>query len=69
MELARLDELEIRMAFQEDLIDTLNGIVAAQQQEMVLLREQLRYLHQQLRELQLSAVPLAAPQQELPPHY
>lgn len=40
---ARLDELEIRLAFFEDLIDTLNGLVARQGEQIEALgRELLR---------------------------
>ncbi|SOZ09176.1 SlyX family protein [Cupriavidus taiwanensis] len=64
----RLNELEIKLAFQEDLLDTLNSTVARQQQQIDLLQEQFRALYQQVR----SAATIAAeadPAQEIPPHY
>ncbi|MGH8784916.1 MAG: SlyX family protein [Cupriavidus necator] len=64
----RINELEIKLAFQEDLLDTLNSTVARQQQQIDLLQEQFRALYQQVR----SAANTAAetdPQQEIPPHY
>ncbi|QQX87316.1 SlyX family protein [Cupriavidus necator] len=64
----RINELEIKLAFQEDLLDTLNSTVARQQQQIDLLQEQFRALYQQVR----SAATTAAetdPQQEVPPHY
>lgn len=64
----RITELEIKLAFQEDLLETLNTTVARQQQQMDLLQEQFRALYQQVH----SATTTAAetdPQQEIPPHY
>ncbi len=64
----RINELEIKLAFQEDLLDTLNSTVARQQQQIDLLQEQFRALYQQVR----SAATTAAetdPLQEIPPHY
>ena len=64
----RINELEIKLAFQEDLLDTLNSTVARQQQQIDLLQEQFRALYQQV----CSAATTAAetdPQQEVPPHY
>ncbi|MBF6990448.1 MULTISPECIES: SlyX family protein [Cupriavidus] len=64
----RITELEIKLAFQEDLLETLNTTVARQQQQIDLLQEQFRALYQQLR----SATSTAAesdPLQEIPPHY
>ncbi|QEZ44018.1 SlyX family protein [Cupriavidus oxalaticus] len=64
----RITELEIKLAFQEDLLETLNATVARQQQQIDLLQGQFRALYQQLR----SAASTAAesdPLQEIPPHY
>lgn len=63
---ARLTELEIKASYAEDLLDTLNQLVARQQEQIdLLLREVSR---QRQRE------PDAAPAErnlrdELPPHY
>ena len=38
----RLIELETKVAFQEDTIETLNGIVAKQQNQIDLLEKQLK---------------------------
>lgn len=43
---ARLDELEIRLAFFEDLIDTLNGVVARQGEQIEALGRELVRLRQ-----------------------
>lgn len=64
---ARLNELEAKVAFAEDLIDTLNQTVIRQQGQIELLQQQLRLLHQQLQD----ALPddARAPRDEKPPHY
>lgn len=64
----RLNELEIKLAFQEDLLDTLNTTVARQQQQIDLLQEQFRALYQQVRSAATTAAE-ADPAQEIPPHY
>lgn len=64
---SRLTDLEIKVAFQEDLIETLNLAVARQQQQIDLLQAQFRALYQQVR----ASAPMAAesdPQHEIPPH-
>ena len=50
----RLTDLEIKLAFQEDLVDSLNQVVTAQQRELELLQGQVRLLYQQLKSLQPS---------------
>jgi len=64
---ARLTELETKLAFAEDLLETLNQTVARQQGQIDSLQQQLRLLHQQLKD----AVPDDArtPRDEIPPHY
>jgi len=64
---ARLNELEAKVAFAEDLIETLNQAVIRQQAQIDSLQQQLRLLHQQLRD----ALPDEArtPRDEIPPHY
>lgn len=64
---SRLVELETKLAFAEDLLDSLNQTVARQQGQIDSLQQQLRLLHQQIQD--------AAPDQErtprddIPPHY
>ena len=63
----RLTNLEIKASFTEDLVDSLNQIIARQQQEIDLLRHQVR----DLREQGARAEP-GSPRNlrdELPPHY
>lgn len=64
----QLTELEIKLAFQEDLLETLNKIVSEQQVQIELLQGQMRLLYQQLKSLQPTDV--ALPVDEVPPpHY
>jgi SlyX protein len=64
----RLTELEVKLAFQDDLLDTLNLTVTRQQQQIELLQQQLRLLYQQMRSNAPDSDP-SAPQHEIPPHY
>ena len=63
----RIVTLETKLMAAEDLLDELNRTVWRQQQELDLLREQVRQLAQQLRTIQ-PASPLR-PEDEIPPHY
>lgn len=65
---ARLTELEVKLAFQDDLLDTLNLTVTRQQQQIDLLQQQLRLLYQQMRSNDPGQDP-TRPQHEIPPHY
>lgn len=65
---SRLTDLEIKVAFQEDLIETLNLAVARQQQQIDLLQAQFRALYQQMR-ASASHAAESNPQHEIPPHY
>ena len=64
---ARLNELESKLSFAEDLIETLNQTVFRQQGQIDLIQQQLRLLHQQLQD----ALPDDARnlRDEIPPHY
>jgi SlyX protein len=63
----RLTEVESRLAFAEDLLDTLNQTVVRQQAQIDLLQEQLRLLHRQIKDVQ-GAEPRSL-REEIPPHY
>ncbi|MCP2039868.1 SlyX protein [Neisseria sp. HSC-16F19] len=65
---ARLDELEIRVALQDELLDSLNHTVARLQQTLDLQQAQLRLIYQRLPESPLQESPSSAAD-NIPPHY
>lgn len=64
---ARLTELETRLAFVDDLLETLNQTVVRQQVQIDLLQDQLRLLHQRMKDALPEDTP--GPRDEVPPHY
>lgn len=63
----RLTQLEIKLSYAEDLLDTLNVLVARQQDQIARLQQQVQHLSHQ-------GEPDGAPvvrnlRDELPPHY
>ncbi|PTQ89692.1 SlyX family protein [Agitococcus lubricus] len=64
----RIIDLEIKQAFQEELLDTLNRIVIEQQQQITLLQAQVKLVYQQLKSLQPSNIALST-EDAPPPHY
>ncbi len=64
---ARLAELEAKLAFAEDLIDTLNKTVFRQQEQLDLLQDQLRLLNRRMQEAQPEE--RRDLRDEIPPHY
>jgi SlyX protein len=63
----RLTELETKLAFAEDLLETLNQTVVRQQGQIDSLQEQLRLLHRQLQDVRPDET--RTPRDEIPPHY
>jgi SlyX protein len=63
---ARIDELEARLAFQDDTIETLNATITAQWLKIDALSRQLAALNDRLRETEAS---MPKPASEPPPHY
>lgn len=63
---SRITELETRLAFAEDLLETLNQTVIRQQRQLDSLQEQFRLLHRQILDSQPEP---ATPREEIPPHY
>lgn len=64
----QIDELESRLAFQDHTIQELNDVVAKQDEELMKMQVQLRYLAKKLKDIQPSQ--LASEQEETPPpHY
>jgi SlyX protein len=63
----RLTELEIKLSYADDLLDTLNQQVAQQQQTIDLLLAEVRRLRRQQAEEDTPA--FRSLRDELPPHY
>jgi SlyX protein len=71
---ARLEELETRLAYQEDWLDTLDQTVIDQQRRLDALEKISALMRKRLREQsheqpQASSASEAAPDDERPPHY
>ncbi|PPD32955.1 MAG: SlyX protein [Methylomonas sp.] len=65
---ARIIELEIKQAYQEDLIQALNGVVADQQKQIGKLEETCKLLHDKIKSLAM-AEHNPGIIDERPPHY
>jgi SlyX protein len=66
--LKRIEELESQLAFQDELYETLNAVVAKQDGEILELKRQLGLLSERLKEV-AEISPGAQSQDEIPPHY
>ena len=64
----RLDELESQVAFQDEIIESLNSTVAKQDRELLELKHQLGRLSERIKEIG-DVSPGEVPQDETPPHY
>ena len=64
----RIDELENQAAFQDELHENLNAIVARQDGEILELKRQFGLLNERIKELG-DIAPGGQPQDETPPHY
>jgi SlyX protein len=65
----RLIELEIKAAYQEDLLQTLNDIIAAQQQQIDRLEHAYKTMHERVNNLSSKLPEDMTQQHEIPPHY
>lgn len=64
----RIEELESQAAFQDELHESLNTIVARQDGEIIELKRQFGLLNERIKELG-DIAPGAQAQDETPPHY
>ncbi len=65
----RLIELEIKVAYQDDLLQTLNTIIATQQQQIDRLERAYKTMHERVSSLALKMPEESSPMHEIPPHY
>ncbi|MFA5985359.1 MAG: SlyX family protein [Methylococcaceae bacterium] len=63
----RAVELEIKLAYQEDLLQTLNNIVSTQQKQIDRLEATCKLLNEKIKNL--ADNPYEKNQLEIPPHY
>lgn len=66
---ADIDDLQVRLAFQEDMLEALNLRVAEQQTQIDQLNFQLNYLNQKIREMADKGASSPNIMDEKPPHY
>lgn len=64
----RINDLESRIAFQDETIDVLNRTVMEQQQQLDVLTQQLEHLRDKLKALAPSPLDSNEPEPP-PPHY
>jgi SlyX protein len=64
----RLEELETRLAFQENTIQKLDDVVAAQQKQIDLLQGEIQVLKSQMENMAASMI-VSESEETPPPHY
>ena len=69
MDEARLIELEIKAAYQEDLLQDLNRIVSVQQQQIMRLEATCQLLNERIKSLSTTSNQTSEVVDEMPPHY
>ncbi|MBJ7550706.1 SlyX family protein [Marinomonas ostreistagni] len=67
--LNKIDELEIKSQFQEETIDELNSALTRQQQDLLLLKEQVKLLAKRLEDQRQNSGSGINSAIEKPPHY
>ncbi len=65
----RMIELEIKVAYQDDLLHTLNNIVSEQQLQIQRLDKTCQLLYERINSLSAESNRSNAPIDEVPPHY
>lgn len=64
-------DLQVKVAFQDDLVESLNQMVASQQRTILDLQQQMQVLYQRVESYQNgdTGVEHFNPLTEIPPHY
>ena len=65
----RMIEIETKLAFQDDAIQTLNDVLCRQQLEIERLEDTVKLLIERYRQLAETAPNANKPTHEIPPHY
>lgn len=63
----RLERIETKISFSEDLLDELNHTVYRQQQQIERLQAQVQHLYERLQDA--AGARARDPRDEIPPHY
>ena len=67
---APIEDLQVRIAFLDDLVEQLNEQVARQNAELVDLKKQMQFLYQRIESSDLSdGIASFDPMSDRPPHY
>ena len=66
---SRITELEIKVALQDDLLDTLNRVVAEQSLQISRLQQELMVLAGNVRTLEADSGRTTSLRDDIPPHY
>ncbi len=64
---SRLTDIETKLAFAEDLLETLNQTVVRQQDQIDSLQQQMRLLNDRMKDARADET--RTPRDEIPPHY
>ncbi len=65
----RITELEIKLAFQEDLVAALDGRIAEQENSISALNLKIQHLYEKIQALEDAGLSRDEEAQEIPPHY
>ena len=65
----RITELEVKLAFAEDLLETLNQTVFRQQEQIDRMQQELRSMRQQILQTPQPGAEQYNLRDEIPPHY
>ena len=65
----RIDDLEERLAFQDDALQKLDDALASQQQQIMMLERKLDLMIEHMKKLETALPDGGDPADEKPPHY
>ncbi|MDG2140515.1 MAG: SlyX family protein [Gammaproteobacteria bacterium] len=65
----RVEELQIKYSFQEDLLQELNKIIVQQQDDIAVIKSEIQRIKEELISLQENEGSTQSIDAEIPPHY